>query len=272
MQDKKLKIAIVSTKGGVGKSTISMQMITPYLYTKNNNQPIAYYEFDDENRDSLSFGASHLSNRKMITVASPLLKENLTQIFAKDEYTCLDVGANKTAMRFLEALDDSGMIHFLDLVVIPILDGEQDAINASIIYTMLKDMNRDLKILFVLNRAQSFEYAPYQFENYFGDVRGIFKDIHAIKDYLFEEDRDRYIVMLEDEVVKHSRRFGLTIYEVSKRNRNFIDELRNTMENLSKEDEIKLLSFKNYVSKSAKKYEENVLKVAFSHLNEVLKD
>ena len=28
----KLKILVVSTKGGVGKSTISMQLVAPYLY------------------------------------------------------------------------------------------------------------------------------------------------------------------------------------------------------------------------------------------------
>jgi len=53
---RKLKVAVISSKGGVGKSTISMQLITPYLYEKNGSNPIAHYEFDDENQDSLSFG------------------------------------------------------------------------------------------------------------------------------------------------------------------------------------------------------------------------
>jgi len=46
-----LKILVVSTKGGVGKSTIAMQLVAPYLYDKNNKNIIKYYECDDTNRD-----------------------------------------------------------------------------------------------------------------------------------------------------------------------------------------------------------------------------
>jgi len=270
MSDKKLKIAIISSKGGVGKSTISMQLITPYLFEKNNNLPVNHYEFDDENSDSSSFGASRLSSRKQINVASPLLREDLADIFAKDESICLDVGGNKTTMKVIEALNESGMINFLDLVVIPILDGEQDGINASFVYSVLKGYNKNLKFLFVLNRVKEVEYVKYQFENYFGDVRGIFKNINAVVDNLFGDDKDNYILMLEHDIVKYSRRFGLTIYEMAKLDRDFVAELKKSLDNLSQEQEVKLLSFKNYISKSAKTYEKEVLQVAFRKIDEIL--
>ncbi len=135
---KKLKVAVISSKGGVGKSTISMQLVVPYLFKRNNSELISHYEFDDENNDSSSFGASTLAKRKQVSVSSPLLREELAEIFSKNESICLDIGANKTTMTLIEALSDSGMINFLDLVVIPILDGEQDGINASFIYSVLK--------------------------------------------------------------------------------------------------------------------------------------
>jgi len=271
MSQKKLKVAVVSSKGGVGKSTISMQLISPYLFEKNDSKPIVHYEFDDENNDSLSFGASRLSIRNQISVSSPLLREKIADIFAKDEFMCLDIGANKTTMTVIEALNDSGMIHFLDLVVIPILDGEQDGINASFIYSVLKGYNDKLKFVFVLNRAKNIEYVQYQFENYFGDVRGIFKNIYSISNNLFEEDKDNYLIMLEDDVVKYSRRFGLTIYEIAKQNRDFISELKHTFSNMSHEQEVKLLSFKNYMSKSAESYEKDILQGAFKTIDKILK-
>jgi len=267
---KKLKIAIISSKGGVGKSTISMQLINPYLFERNNQQAIAHYEFDDENSDSLSFGASRLSTREQISVESPLLREELATIFAKDETMCLDVGGNKTTMTVIEALNDSGMINFLDLVVIPILDGEQDGINASYTYSVLKGYNKNLKFLFVLNRAKDINYIEYQFENYFGDVRGIFKDTYSISNNLFEEDKNTYVTMLDDDIIKYSRRFGLSIYEIAKLNKDFISELENLITERSPEQEIKLVSFKNYIANSAKKYEQDVLQPAFHKINTIL--
>jgi len=270
MSEKKLKIAIISSKGGVGKSTISMQLITPYLFEKNNNTPVSHYEFDDENNDSLSFGASKLSLRNQINVASPFLRDDLADIFSKDESICLDVGGNKTTMKVIEALNESGMINFLDLVVIPILDGEQDGINASFVYSVLKGYNVNLKFLFVLNRVKETEYVKYQFENYFGDVRGIFQNINAVVDNLFGNDRENYTLMLEHDIVKYSRRFGLTIYEMAKLDRDFVAELKKSLDSLSHEQEIKLLSFKNYISKSSNTYEKEVLQIAFKKIDEIL--
>jgi len=267
---KNFRIAVISSKGGVGKSTISMQLVVPYLFEKNDSKPVVYYEFDDENNDSFSFQASRLSVRKQIVVSSPLLREELAEIFAKGESICLDIGANKTTMTLIEALDDSGMINFLDLVIIPILDGEQDAINASYIYGILKEYNSKLKIIFVLNRVKDLGYAKYQFENYFGDVRGIFKNINSVIDNLQEEDKNSYLLMLDSEVVKYSRRFGLTIYEMSKLDRDFIEILKDSLVNSSQEEEIRLLSFKNYISKSVKSYEKNVLNLAFRKMDAVL--
>ena len=44
-------IIIPQTKGGVGKSTVAMQVIAPYLYKKHGKK-ITYIEIDDENNDS----------------------------------------------------------------------------------------------------------------------------------------------------------------------------------------------------------------------------
>lgn len=267
---KKLRVAVISSKGGVGKSTVSMQLVVPYLFEKNGFTPISHYEFDDENNDSSSFGASALSTRRQVSVSSPLLREELAEIFSQDDSICLDIGANKTTMTLTEALNDSGMINFLDLVFIPILDGEQDGINASFIYSVLKGYNEKLKFVFVLNRVKDAEYVKYQFENYFGDVRGIFKNINAVIDNLFAQDEENFLLMMDDEIIKYSRRFGLTIYEMAKQKKDFIGALKNSIENLSQEQEIKLLSFKNYISKSASSYEKDVLNVAFKRIDKIL--
>lgn len=265
-----MKIIVVSSKGGVGKSTISMQLIAPYLYERSGDNAVSFYEFDDENSDSLSYGASVLTKREIIEVDSGILKENLTEILLKNKNACLDIGGNKTTTMVLNALDDSAMINFIDLAVIPLLDGEQDAINATIIYTTLKDMKPDLKFLFVLNRAKNSRYIKYQFDNFFGDVRGILSDKQAVKNYLFEEDYENYIAMLDDDIIKFSRRFGLTIFEIAKMKKDFAKMLKLKREKLSQEDEIKVIGFKNYVQKASKSYFEDVLKPSFLKLDHIM--
>ena len=270
MENRRLKIVIISSKGGVGNSTIAMQLITPYLYQKNGNKPIEYYELDDENMDYLSFGDSQLSYRRELKVDTPLFREDLVKIFRSDKNTCIDVGSNKNSSIVIEALDDSGMLNFVDLVVIPLLDGEQDGINATMTYLQLKSCNPSLKFLFVFNRAKSAEYLEFQFENFFGDMRGIFKNQYAVRDHLFDEDKSNFIPFLEDEIIKNSRRFGLTIYEIATQNRDFNRELRENISDINKENRVKLLSFKKFVNKSAVNYLENVLEVAFKNIDEIL--
>ena len=62
------KILILNAKGGVGKSTISMQVVVPYLYLRGEKEIVNYYEFDDENEDSKSFINSKLVNSNQIKV------------------------------------------------------------------------------------------------------------------------------------------------------------------------------------------------------------
>jgi cellulose biosynthesis protein BcsQ len=266
---KNTKIMVISSKGGVGKSTITMQLIAPYLYNKINEK-VSFYEFDDENHDCLSYGDSNLTNREIVDVSTDLLRENITDIVSRDESACYDIGGNKTTSIIIEALSENGMIHFMDLVVIPLLDGEQDGINASVIYSVLKGLRPELKFLFVLNRAKNHRYIQYQFDNYFGDIRGIFNENKSVKSYLFDEDKDKYIVMLDDDIIKYSRKFGLTIYEIAQDKRDFISQLKLNVNSMSHEQEIKLVSFKNYIQKASKNYFEDVLKPANLKIDEIL--
>jgi hypothetical protein len=268
---KNKKIMVISSKGGVGKSTVTMQLVAPYLY-QINNQKVSFYEFDDENHDCLSYGDSSLTKREIVDVSTDLLREKITEIVSKDECACYDIGGNKTTTIVIDALSDNGMIHFVDLVIIPLLDGEQDGINASVIYSVLKGLRPELKFLFVLNRAKNHRYIQYQFDNYFGDIRGIFSESRSIKSYLFDEDRDQYIVMLDDDIIKYSRKFGLTIFEIAQDDRDFISQLKFNMSNMSHEQEVKLVSFKNYIQKASKNYLKDVLKPAYEKIDELLGD
>lgn len=264
---KNLKVLVVSSKGGVGKSTVSMQVVAPYLYEKNNKQTISFYEFDDENIDSLSYGGSNLTNREPIDVEEFVIMDKLMEILSREEFSCIDVGGNKSTTLCLDTLNSSGMISQIDLAIIPLLDGEQDAINAKNVYKRLKEIDSDIKIAFALNRVKNQKYVQYQFDNFFGDIREIFSDEDAVVNILEKNEKDSYFCVEDSDIVKYSRRFGMTIYEIAEQERDFISEFKDA----SQEKERKLIAFKNYVYQHGKKYYENVLKNCFKKLDTIIK-
>lgn len=263
----KLKVLVVSSKGGVGKSTISMQVIAPYLFEKNNGKKVKFYEFDDENIDSLSYGASNLTKREPIDVEEFVIMDKFIEILSKDEYCCIDVGGNKSTSLCLETLNDCGMINNIDLAIIPLLDGEQDGINAITIYNELKSISNDIKILFALNRMKNEKFIKYQFDNFFGDVRGVFEDKNAVLNKVGQDKSEDYISIEDSEMIKYSRKFGMTIFEIAAQKRDFTLEL----EKADEEREKKLIAFKNYVYQHSKKYYESTLKSNFKKIDKFLK-
>lgn len=267
MGKKNLKVLVVSSKGGVGKSTLSMQIIAPYLYMKNNHTPIKFYEFDDENIDSLSYGGSSLTIREPIDVEEYILMNKFIEILSSDKSCCIDVGGNKSTSLCLEVLYDCGIGHEIDFALIPLLDGEQDAINAKKIYNKLKQIDQDMKILFALNKVYNPKHIHEQFENYFGDIRGIFDDKDAIVNHIDTKDSDNYITIPHSDMIKYSRKFGTTIFEIVSSDKDFDTEFKAA----TKEKEKKLVSFKHYVYQNCKKYYQNTLQPCFEKLDNIVK-
>jgi hypothetical protein len=264
---KSLKIIVVSSKGGVGKSTVAMQVVAPYLYINNSQKPINFYEFDDENIDSLSYGGSNLTTREPIDVEEFILMDKFIDILSSNKHCCIDVGGNKSTTMCLDALNDCGMGNLVDLAIIPLLDGEQDAINAKNVYLKLKECNPDIKILFALNRVNNPKYIQYQFENFFGDVRGIFEDEYALVNHITNDEKENYIAINNDDVIKFSRRFGITVYEIAVQNRDFVSEFKSANEQKMK----KLVGFKHFVYQNSKKYYEQTLKICFDKIDTLVK-
>lgn len=265
---KKYKIAVLNTKGGVGKSTVSMQLIAPYLYLKNKN-PISYFEFDDENEDAVTFDKSSLIWLEKVNVLGLDLREQLRDILLLDNSICIDVGANKTTIYILDALIDTGMIHALDLVAIPLMDGEVDATSALDIYHRVKKENPDLKIVFVLNRWNENREIESQFDLFLGDKYGFFDTKGVIK-YIDEKDRN-YIVLADSDAIKYSRGFGITLWELANSEDDIDKELKEAIKKGLPKEEIKKISFKRALKKDCINYRDKILKEAFKTFDELLK-
>lgn len=261
------KIAVINTKGGVGKSTVSMQLVVPYLYQKHH-APVSFFEFDDENEDSISFEKSRLVWLERIVVQGRDLREELREILLLENNIVIDVGANKTATSVLDALIESGMVYALHGAVIPLMDGELDAISALHIYQKLKNANPELKTIFVLNRWNENRNLELQFDIFLGDTYGFF-DAKGVINYIEESDRN-YVVLADSDAIKYSRAFGMTLWEFAHMDMDVDAELKEAIKNGASKEEIRRLSFKKSLKNDCEKYAERILKPAFAKLEKII--
>jgi hypothetical protein len=255
------KIIVLSTKGGAGKSTVCIQVIAPYMYQKNKT-PIKLYEFDDENQESRLLGGSEIIEAERIVVGKKDLRDELTDILLNEHNACIDVGANKTAITLMDALLESGMIYRVDLVVIPLMDGEIDAMNAFEVYCALKAKHPELKVLFALVRTNNARELSCQFDLFLGDKRGLFSKEGVIES-LQEEDKC-YFLLPDTDTVKNSRLFGMSIWELGTMEKNITDELKEAIEMGKDAKSIKLLSFKKALKHDCEVYVKKALMPAFN--------
>lgn len=262
------KIAVLNTKGGVGKSTVSMQLIVPYLYRINSNSPVSFFEFDDENEDAISFDKSRLVWIEKVRVSGADLRETLRDILLLDNNICIDIGANKTTVYILDALIDSGMVYALDLVAIPLMDGELDAVSAINVYHKLKKANPSLNTVFVLNRWNENRELESQFDIFLGDKYGFF-DTKGYINYIDDNDRN-YIVLADSDAIKYSRGFGITLWELANQDDDIDFLLKNAIVSGASKEEIKRLSFIKALKKDCKLYDEKYLKSGFEKLDKIL--
>ena len=259
-------IIIPQTKGGVGKSTVAMQVIAPYLYKKNRKK-VTYIEIDDENNDSQSFNRTEIVNKKMLSTNK--LKELDELILMDDNHEVIvDVGGNKTSSLVLDEIAKVGSFNNVKWIV-PMGDGELDGKNA--IATMKKlrkiENNSEDNLLFALNRAISLdqEYLEEQFINFFGHKYLGSKS--TITDFV---KNPNYFAVKNDKVITISRYLGSTVWEMAYNNTDFAAKALEAKERGDTESARKYLFFKR-IQTDAKDYVLNTLNGIFMQLDQWIK-
>jgi hypothetical protein len=264
-----MNIVVLNTKGGVGKSTIATQLIVPYLYDKYN-KIVDFYEFDDENDDNEAFCNSQIINNIPVKVEKTDLREKVVDILINDSNNCVDIGANKSAKLLYNAIIESGMISAIDLIVIPMMDGEVDAISAINLYLDIRKTSQSVNILFILNRVNKNRDLYNQFEIFLGDNSGVFESAGLIEN--IQEDDRHYILVEDSDAIKQSRKFALTVYELAIMKMDLDAKIRQALKDGSTKMEIKTLSFKKRVQYDCVEFKKYILDKAFKDIDTLIGD
>jgi hypothetical protein len=259
-------IIIPQTKGGVGKSTLAMQVIAPYLY-KRHGKKVTYIEIDDENNDSDSFNRTDIVNKRMLQTNK--LKELDELILMDDNHEIIvDVGGNKTSSLVLDEIKKVGTFGHVKWIV-PLGDGELDGKNAITTMKKLKkiEANSQDNLIFALSRAISTEqdYLEEQFINFFG--HRYLGSNSTITDIV---PNPRYIPIVNDKIITISRYLGSTVWEMAHNNTDFAKKAMEAKE-LGDTNSAKKYLFFRRIQTEAKDYVLNNLNGVFCSLDNWIK-
>ena len=269
-QNKKLKILVGNGRPGLGKSTVAMQLIAPYLYSKNNGIKVPLYVFE-------SLSDNNLFSTQILDAISIEVKENsfdnsVINILTRDEAAVYDIGGGKTTQIVMDALINTGLIYGIDLFVIPLTDGKHEGKKAKDFYDFVKTHNPEANIVFVLNKvAQNtcYDDVCMQYIDFLGDRGLIIDATRGIIEDVAPEDRN-LVHLHNDDIIKYSVRHEKTVFELAFTKTEDCDILLKKA--FAENDTAKqkyLSARKNNVAK-AKKYFESSIQPSIATFNRIL--
>jgi nitrogenase subunit NifH len=260
-----MKILVGNTKGGVGKSTTSVQILAPFLFELGTGDPVPLVEFDDENKDAETFTNSTLIDASQTSLVGTDLIGTLSELVLSHEHLIVDIGGNKTTSILLNALEGSGMMEGFDVFVIPLMDGEQDAVNAIRVYNKVRSISSSIAILFALSKVDKNMSLEMQFFDWVGDVKDRINGVPGLIEEVDLEDRNIIFIHSSD-VIKYSRIFGNTVYEIAAKS---TEEMKIQLSQAIKSKEgnvVRKLSYKMDILHKSIQYKKETLEPCFKVL------
>ncbi|MFW2578776.1 division plane positioning ATPase MipZ [Aliarcobacter butzleri] len=255
---KYVNIVTSNTKGGAGKSTTAMQIISTYFLAKG--QGIELLELDNQNQDAKTFSKSKIKTTQINVDANAKdLNQTVRDLFLSDNQNNrgMDIGGNATTSNFLQSLKSTHMHNMVDLIVIPMSGGSQDLKNAKETLKIILDMNKNLKVLFALCRVRNPKRVQFQYGDFFQD--------EELKKY-------PYIILPESDCIDLSRKLSKTVYELAQDEQEKENINQKLLEAFDKNDKNSIYSYSLILEilEDSENYKTEVIDVAHKVLDEVL--
>ncbi len=255
---------VINSKGGVGKSTLANQILTAYLFLKNNTKKVQLIEIDDENKDSAIFAKSNILDAKQLTTKQLF---EIDEIFLDDDDVIIDVGGNVTATKFLNDIQQIG--EFNNIVwYIPVMQGMQDTANALDMYYSIKNIDNNANIIFALSNVYSnvnnLDDLQFEFLHFFGNefLNTPFAIPKKIPEY-------KYIAIQHTPVLNYAKTFAKTILDIANNTKDFKELAKQAKKDGNDTQKRKYL-FYNRIKNSAINYINTLQDSVFNKLDNYL--
>jgi hypothetical protein len=212
-----------------------------------------------------------LINASQISLVGTDLIGTLNDLVLGHKHLIVDIGGNKTTSVLLDALEGNGMMDGFDLFVIPLMDGEQDAVNAIRVYKKVRAISSSIAILFALSKVDKNMSLEMQFFDWFGDVKDRINGVPGLIEEVALTDRNIILIHSSD-VIKYSRIFGNTVYEIAAKSTEdmkvqLLQAIKNKEETVARK-----LSYKMDILRKSIRYKQETLEPCFKVLKGIQYD
>lgn len=213
-----MKIVVVNTKGGVGKSAFSMQLVAPYLLSRFGNASL--FEIDDYNFDASDYTKSGVSCNSVYVGSEPDRALESLRMNMSGKHCVIDVGGNETAGAFMKAAGANHLARTIDAVIIPVTQTGKDVENAGKTFEMVKEQFKGYagKVLFGVTRIPS-DYGYDDLVYRLPDLMELAEGTGA----------DGVITLPNDTSIPMSRMMGLTAWELAVFSDDHVDRIQDEM-------------------------------------------
>ena len=261
----------VSSKGGVGKSTLADEVVATYVYkranklSKSKKEIIRVIEVDDNNKSDERVKDSNVLIRESHKVKRGSDEAQMSQFDVYDgRDVVIDAGGSNDSIELLNAIDGLGLEDNC-VFFIPLLKNKTDMKNVKDTYDHIRKNNKVSKIVFILNQAVSMEASDLreQFKYFFEDD-SISKKT-SIYNSIKKDDKTAIISVLDTDIFDFSSTYQQTAFEIASEAIN-MKELSSSKANDTQEEKERTMAFiKTY--KACKNFKTNVIDVVHSELD-----
>ena len=191
---------VINSKGGVGKSTVAMQVIAPALYLNHPDKKIHVWEIDNNNKSNKHISSKYLQYESIKLDKSEMAINDIeySNLTDPNSIHVIDTGGSDDATKILAHLKQ---VNLTGLQYILPTNEDMDQIdNILAVIEIIRQQDKFAKIYLLLNRCISLteEKIKQQFINVFGSKDlGIPSQIENLKidEILFVENSNVYTLL-----------------------------------------------------------------------------
>ncbi len=191
---------VINSKGGVGKTTVAMQVIAPALYLNHPDKKITVWEIDNNNKSNKHISSKYLKYESIKLDKSEMAINDIEFSNLTDHNTLhvIDSGGSDDAkfiLKYLKQVELTGLQY-----IIPTNEDMEQIDNITEIIKIIRQQDKFAKIYLLLNRCISLKENEIieQFINVFGSKKlGIASPLEHLKidEILFVENSSVYTLL-----------------------------------------------------------------------------